>query len=292
MEGGGDKYEALLGVVEGIKKELSRLNKVVEKQGRLLRKFKAKIIGKFSSSKLGGLRSRKKSAVSVEPGTLFGGSDLEGTDNSMEYWVPLTGLTSVSQDFGDLNRLVGVITRGVTGTVAEKEVGKATEGGAATKDTDGQVIRVCGTCVLCSELVGMCKLMGCLFVSMCAQSMEADGNAMERGNLMEGPNEKWTRQWGGDGGKPIIDCSVVEEDQVNVPIAEESVAALDVKEAKGGGKKGPTVDSLVAEKTVENCPNAEHNVALAKQAVVDEEIVGEEATSEGEGCNSDGNGDK
>ncbi|CAF1926669.1 unnamed protein product [Brassica napus] len=37
------------------------------------------------------LSSRKKSAVSVEPGTLFGGSDLEGTDNSMEYWVPLTG---------------------------------------------------------------------------------------------------------------------------------------------------------------------------------------------------------
>ena len=105
-------------------------------------------------------------------------------------WVVCNRLTSVSQDFGDLNRLVGVITQGVTGTVAEKEVGKATEGGAATKDTDGQVIRVCGTCVLCSELVGMCKLMGCLFVSMCAQSMEADGNAMERGNLMEGPNEK------------------------------------------------------------------------------------------------------
>ncbi|KAF2568656.1 hypothetical protein F2Q68_00023787 [Brassica cretica] len=53
----GGKYEALLGAVEGIKKELGRLNKVVEKQGRLLRKFKAKTIGKFSSSKLGGLRT-------------------------------------------------------------------------------------------------------------------------------------------------------------------------------------------------------------------------------------------
>ncbi|XP_013639277.1 PREDICTED: uncharacterized protein LOC106344442 [Brassica oleracea var. oleracea] len=162
----------------------------------------------------------------------------EGSQGS-QLLAALKWLTSVSQDFGDLNRLVGVITRGVTGTVAEKEVGKATEGGAATKDTDGQ-------------------------------SMEADGNAMERGNLMEGPNEK--------SGEALK--------------VDESVAALDVKEAKGGGKKGPTVDSLVAEKTVENCPNAEHNVALAKQAVVDEEIVGEEATSEGEGCNSDGNGDK
>ncbi|CAN6879918.1 unnamed protein product [Brassica oleracea] len=165
-------------------------------------------------------------------------------------------------DFGDLNRLVGVITQGVTGTVAEKEVGKATEGGAATKDTDGQ-------------------------------SMEADGNAMERGNLMEGPNEraKWTRQRGATGGKPIVDCSVVEEDLVNVPIAEE--VCTYVKEAKGGGEKGPIIDSLVAEKAVENCPNAEQqDVALTKQAVVDEETVGEGATSEGEGCDSDGNGDK
>nr|VDD37075.1 unnamed protein product [Brassica oleracea] len=83
-EGEGDKYEALLGVVEGIKKELGRLNKVVEKQGRMLRKYKGKTIGRFSSSKLGGVRRRKKSVVSVEPGALFGGSDTDGTDNSME----------------------------------------------------------------------------------------------------------------------------------------------------------------------------------------------------------------
>ncbi|CAN6823483.1 unnamed protein product [Brassica oleracea] len=83
-EGWEDKYEALLGAVEGIKKELGRLNKVVEKQGRLLRKYKAKTIGKFSSSKLRGLRRRKKSVVAVETGILFGESDPEGSDNNME----------------------------------------------------------------------------------------------------------------------------------------------------------------------------------------------------------------
>ena len=79
-----DKYEALLGTVEGIKKELGRLNKVVEKQGRVLRKYKAKTIGKFSSSKLRGLRRRKKSVVAVETGILFGESDPGGSDNNME----------------------------------------------------------------------------------------------------------------------------------------------------------------------------------------------------------------
>ncbi|CAN7056477.1 unnamed protein product [Brassica oleracea var. botrytis] len=201
-DGGGDKYEALLVVVEQIKKELGRLNKVVEKQGSMLRKYKGKTIGKFSSSKLGGLGRRKKSVVSVEPGALFGGSDPDGTDNSMEELGAVKGGETRTQtvaehglkegdgvpllytkkgdktdkahvesdagadlgvpaevDFGDLNRLVGVITRGVTVTVAEKEVGKGTEAGAATKDTDGQ-------------------------------SMEAEGNAMELGDLMEGPNEK------------------------------------------------------------------------------------------------------
>ncbi|KAF2600563.1 hypothetical protein F2Q68_00009702 [Brassica cretica] len=329
----GGKYEALLGAVEGIKKELGRLNKVVEKQGRLLRKFKAKTIGKFSSSKLGGLRTRKKRAVSVEPRTLFGGSDHEGTDNSMEELgavqgdenrslavaahalkegdeVPLlytkkgdeTESAHVVQfgsgsntfyvteeeesdvgsdlgvpgkpvacgtevDFGDLNRLAGVITREVTGTVAEKEGGKATVAGAPTKDTDGQ-------------------------------SMQADGNAIERGNLMEGPNEKSgvvlkvDEVKGGDGGKPITDFSVVEEDLVNVPIGEERVIGLDVKEAKGGGVKGPIVDGLVADKDVLNCPNAEQDATLAKQVVVEEETVGEGCDSEGEGSDSDGSGDK
>ncbi|CAF1708917.1 unnamed protein product, partial [Brassica napus] len=41
-------------------------------------------------------------------------------------------------NFGDLNRLVGVIKRGVIGPVAEEEVGKDTEVGVATKHTDGQ----------------------------------------------------------------------------------------------------------------------------------------------------------
>ncbi|KAF3585698.1 hypothetical protein F2Q69_00027047 [Brassica cretica] len=271
--GGGDKYEALLGVVEGIKKELGRLNKVVEKQGRLLRKFKAKIIGKFSSRGENRPQAVAEHALKEGDGVpllytkkedVTEQAHVHDSDVGADLGVPGEPVACSTEVAG------GVITRGVTGTVAEKEAGKATEGGAATKDTDGH-------------------------------SMEADGNAMERGNLMEGPNEKVKvmhrivksgRGKGGDGGKPIIDCSLVEEDLVNVPIAEESVAALDLKEAKGGGKKGPTVDSLVAEKTVENCPNAEHDVALAKQAVVDEEIVGEGATSEGEGCNSDGNGDK
>ncbi|KAF3494726.1 hypothetical protein DY000_02054102 [Brassica cretica] len=147
----------------------------------------------------------------------------------------------VMRDFGDLNRLVGVITRGVTVTVAEKEVGKGTEAGAATKDTDGQ-------------------------------SMEAEGNAMELGDLMEGPNEKsgeaskMEKTKGGNGGKDVLDGSVKE----NL-----NVAAIDVKEAKGDGEKGALGDGLVAEKVVENFSIAEQGVA-----------------SEGEGCDSDGNGDK
>ncbi|KAL0650600.1 hypothetical protein Bca4012_093291 [Brassica carinata] len=297
---GGDKYEALLVVVERIKKELGRLNKVVEKQGSMLRKYKGKTIGKFSSSKLGGLGRRKKSAVSVEPGALFGGSDPDGTDNSMEELGAVKGGETRTQtvaehglkegdgvpllytkkgdetdkahvvlygsgsntfyvteeeksdagadlgvpaevDFGDLNRLVGVITRGVTVTVAEKEVGKGTEAGAATKDTDGQ-------------------------------SMEAEGNAMELGDLMEGPNEKsgeaskMEKAKRGNGGKDVFDGSVKE----NL-----NVAAIDVKEAKGDGEKGALGDGLVAEKVVENFSIAEQGVA-----------------SEGEGCDSDGNGDK
>lgn len=57
----GDKYEVLLGAVGELKKELDRLNKVVEKQGRMLKKFKAKSIGKLSSSR--GLLSRRKRFV-------------------------------------------------------------------------------------------------------------------------------------------------------------------------------------------------------------------------------------
>ncbi|KAL0760220.1 hypothetical protein Bca101_076370 [Brassica carinata] len=274
-------------------RRLSRLNKVVEKQGRMLRKYKGKTIGRFSSSKLRGVRRRKKSAVSVESGALFGGSDPDGTDNSMEelgagkrgetrtqtvaeyglkegdgvpllytkkgdetdeahvvlygsgsntFYVTEEEESDVGADlgvpgeqaacgtevnFGDLNRLVGVITRGVTVTVAEKEVGKGTEAGADTKDTD-------------------------------AQSGEA--SKVEKGK-------------GVDGGKDVLDGSV-KEDLVNVPTAEENVAAVDVKKAKGDGEKGALGDGLVAEKLVDNSPTTEQGAA-----------------SEGEGCDSDGNGD-
>lgn len=54
-----------------------------------------------------------------------------------EYY--LIGLPIVWQDFGDLNRLVGVITREVAGEGAEKEGRKATGGGEHTKDIDGLV---------------------------------------------------------------------------------------------------------------------------------------------------------
>ncbi|CAN6873624.1 unnamed protein product [Brassica oleracea] len=253
-EGEGDKYEALLGVVEGIKKELGRLNKVVEKQGRMLRKYKGKTIGRFSSSKLGGVRRRKKSVVSVEPGALFGGSDTDGTDNSMEELgagkrgetrtqtvaeyglkegdgVPLlytkkgdalygsgsnTFYVTEEQNFGDLNRLVGVITRGVTVTVAEKEVGKGTEAGADTKDTDAQVIRNCGT-------------------------RSGEASKVKKGK-------------GVDGGKDVLDGSV-KEDLVNVPTAEEVNFFFQVND---------------------------HNYV---------NCCWQGAASEGEGCDSDGNGD-
>ena len=70
-------------------------------------------------------------------------------------------LTSVSQDFGDLNRLVGVIKRGVIGPVAEEEVGKDMEVGVATKRTGGQVIENCGTHGLYSEGVRVYNFVGC-----------------------------------------------------------------------------------------------------------------------------------
>ncbi|CAN6846070.1 unnamed protein product [Brassica oleracea var. botrytis] len=82
-DGGGDKYEALLGVVEGIQKDVRRLNRVVEKQGRLLQKYNVKGICKFSSSKLGGFR-RKKRAEPAEQRRVYDGSDLEGSDDSMD----------------------------------------------------------------------------------------------------------------------------------------------------------------------------------------------------------------
>ncbi|CAN7103765.1 unnamed protein product [Brassica rapa subsp. narinosa] len=73
----GDKYEVLLDAVGELKKELGRLNKVVEKQGRMLKKYKAKSIGKLSSSR--GLLSRRKRVRPVVSGDIFGGSDQEGT---------------------------------------------------------------------------------------------------------------------------------------------------------------------------------------------------------------------
>ncbi|CAN6899205.1 unnamed protein product [Brassica oleracea] len=93
--------------------------------------------------------------------------------------------------------------------------------------------------------------------------MEAEGNAMELGDLMEGPNEKsgeaskMEKAKRGNGGKDVFDGSV-KENLVN-----------------GDGEKGALGDGLVAEKVVENFSIAEQGVA-----------------SEGEGCDSDGNGDK
>lgn len=69
----GDKYEVLLDVVGELKKELGRFNKVVEKQGRMLKKYKVKSIGKFLSSR--GLFSRRKRVRSVVSEDIFGGSD-------------------------------------------------------------------------------------------------------------------------------------------------------------------------------------------------------------------------
>ncbi|RIA05339.1 hypothetical protein BRARA_K00364, partial [Brassica rapa] len=70
--------------LRGLKKELEKLNKVVEKQGRMLKKYKSKSGGKFSTAKLGSLRRRKKSGVSLEEGNLFGRSDHDGDDDRME----------------------------------------------------------------------------------------------------------------------------------------------------------------------------------------------------------------
>ncbi|RID62775.1 hypothetical protein BRARA_E01823 [Brassica rapa] len=78
----GDKYEVLLDAVGELKKELGRLNKVVEKQGRMLKKYKAKSIGKFSSSR--GLLSRRKRVRPVVSEDIFGGSDQERTHKSSD----------------------------------------------------------------------------------------------------------------------------------------------------------------------------------------------------------------
>ncbi|CAG7906979.1 unnamed protein product [Brassica rapa] len=78
----GDKYEVLLDAVGELKKELGRLNKVVEKQGRMLKKYKAKSIGKLSSSR--GLLSRRKRVRPVVSGDIFGGSDQERTHKSSD----------------------------------------------------------------------------------------------------------------------------------------------------------------------------------------------------------------
>nr|VDC95978.1 unnamed protein product [Brassica rapa] len=263
-EVGEDKYEALVGVVEGIKKELERLNKVVEKQGRILKKYKSKTGGKFSSAKLGALRRRKKSGVSLEAGNLFGGSDHDGDDNRMEDLDSLAGAQARSEpgaekslkegdgvpllytkkgektekphvvlygsgsntfyvtedevgsktgglvvgntyplsyveqesdlvadlgvsgsvgpcgtevDFGELNRLVGVITREVTDAMPKKEVGKGSEYAEATKAIDGKVI------------IESCKA-GLYFDYVCPQRMEGEGNATGEGDMMGLPSEK------------------------------------------------------------------------------------------------------
>ncbi|RID52928.1 hypothetical protein BRARA_G00358 [Brassica rapa] len=224
-EVGEDKYEALVGVVEGIKKELERLNKVVEKQRRILKKYKSKTGGKFSSAKLGALRRRKKSGVSLEAGNLFGGSDHDGDDNRMEDLDSLAGAQARSEpgaekslkegdgvpllytkkgektekphvvlygsgsntfyvtedeDFGELNRLVSVITREVTDAMPKKEVGKGSEYAEATKAIDGK-------------------------------RMEGEGNATGEGDMMGLPSEKSEqvlsvdKETGPDGENDVLD---------------------------------------------------------------------------------------
>ncbi|WZZ15960.1 hypothetical protein YC2023_109049 [Brassica napus] len=100
-EVGEDKYEALVGVVEGLKKELEKLNKVVEKQGRMLKKYKSKSGGKFSTAKLGSLRRRKKSGVSLEVGNLFGRSDHDGDEDRMEDLDSLAGAQEGEDPVGE-----------------------------------------------------------------------------------------------------------------------------------------------------------------------------------------------
>ncbi|KAF2600562.1 hypothetical protein F2Q68_00009701 [Brassica cretica] len=280
----GDKYEVLLGAVGELKKELGRLNKVVEKQGMMLKKYKAKSIGKLSSSR--GLLSRRKRVRPIVSGDIFGGSDQEGTHKSSDemddelgggssgsntFYVteeevgsktggvvvgnayPVSYVEQGSDeagdvcihgalvdcgtevDFGELNRLVGVITREGAGAGAENEGRKPTGVGEKASGLDGIKPPV----------------------HMDNVGMEAAGDASQRGKLIEGPEEK-------------------------------SGAVEDVTEAKDDNKKEPNKDSLVLEEDGLNCANAEEDDTLAVQPVRD----GQRSGVEGEGVDVDGSGDE
>ncbi|KAG2282410.1 hypothetical protein Bca52824_053630 [Brassica carinata] len=166
-------------------------------------------------------------------------------------------------DFGDLNRLVGVITREVAGEGAEKEGRKATGGGEHTKDIDGLVSKTPCTHGLSWEICTLrCKLIGGGEALTCDEAI------------------------GGVRGKPKTDSSAVEEGDVNRP------PGAGVKEAKDGGMKGPIVDGLVAGKDGLNCHNADEDATPAGQAVVEAGRVGERCGAEGEGTDTDGSGDE
>ncbi|XP_033146922.1 uncharacterized protein LOC117133909 isoform X2 [Brassica rapa] len=377
----GDKYEVLLDAVGELKKELGRLNKVVEKQGRMLKKYKAKSIGKFSSSR--GLLSRRKRVRPVVSEDIFGGSDQERTHKSSDEMedelgggsrstalkegdeIPLLysekvdgrEQTHVVQfgsgsntfyvteeegsdeagdlgipgavvdcgtevDFGELNRLVGVITREEAGAGAENEGRKPTGFGEKASGLDGiepQVHMDKGR-----EVVGDASQRGKLIqgpeekttdsavvkvgdekVALVTEGMEAAGDASHVGKLIEGPQDQTSVEaTGGVKGERITDSSTgaerargtdveeVEDVANKEPLGggvgsdkDESGAVEDVTEAKDDNKKK---GSLISEGDGLNCANAEEDDTLAVQPVRD----GQSSGVEGEAVDVDGSVDE
>ncbi|KAH0925215.1 hypothetical protein HID58_017471 [Brassica napus] len=336
----GDKYEVLLDAVGELKKELGRLNKVVEKQGRMLKKYKAKSIGKLSSSR--GLLSRRKRVRPVVSGDIFGGSDQEGTHKGSDEMedelgggsrstalkegdeIPLlysekvdgreqthvvqfgsgsntfyvteeevgskTGgvvvgnaypVSYVEQgsdeagdvgipgavvdcgtevDFGELNRLVGVITREGAGAGAENEGRKPTGFGEKASGLDGIEPQVHMDKVG-REAVGDASQRGKLIqgpeekvnkttdnavvkvgdekVALVTEGMEAAGDASHVGNLIEEPQDQTSVEATGDvRGERITDSSA----------GAERARGTDVEEAEDIGNKEPIGDGVGADK--------------------------------------------
>ncbi|KAG5396175.1 hypothetical protein IGI04_017989 [Brassica rapa subsp. trilocularis] len=402
----GDKYEVLLDAVGELKKELGRLNKVVEKQGRMLKKYKAKSIGKLSSSR--GLLSRRKRVRPVVSGDIFGGSDQEGTHKGSDEMedelgggsrstalkegdeIPLlysekvdgreqthvvqfgsgsntfyvteeevgskTGgvvvgnaypVSYVEQgsdeagdvgipgavvdcgtevDFGELNRLVGVITREGAGAGAENEGRKPTGFGEKASGLDGIEPQVHMDKVG-REAVGDASQRGKLIqgpeekttdnavvkvgdekVALVTEGMEAAGDASHVGNLIEEPQDQTSVEATGDvRGERITDSSAGAERARGTDVEEaedignkepigdgvgadkdESGAVEDVTEAKDDNKKEPKKGSLISEGDGLNCANAEEDDTLAVQPVRD----GQSSGVEGEGADVDGSVDE
>ncbi|KAG5377875.1 hypothetical protein IGI04_025717 [Brassica rapa subsp. trilocularis] len=388
----GDKYEVLLDAVGELKKELGRLNKVVEKQGRMLKKYKAKSIGKLSSSR--GLLSRRKRVRPVVSGDIFGGSDQEGTHKGSDEMedelgggsrstalkegdeIPLlysekvdgreqthvvqfgsgsntfyvteeevgskTGgvvvgnaypVSYVEQgsdeagdvgipgavvdcgtevDFGELNRLVGVITREGAGAGAENEGRKPTGFGEKASGLDGIEPQVHMDKVG-REAVGDASQRGKLIqgpeekttdsavvkvgdekVALVTEGMEAAGDASHVGNLIEEPQDQTSVEATG-GRARGTDVEEAEDVGNKEPIGDgvgadkdESGAVEDVTEAKDDNKKEPKKGSLISEGDGLNCANAEEDDTLAVQPVRD----GQSSGVEGEGVDVDGSVDE